>query len=66
MAEIHFTNLLIVVAVAFGANRVVSKASAAGLIAAGLLSVVVFPALALVLLRRGQAPLVMPTPEVVR
>ena len=35
---------------------VVSRASAAGLIAAGLLSVVVFPALGLALLRRGGEP----------
>ena len=45
---------------------VVSKASAAGLIAAGLLSVIVFPALGLTLLRRGQRapdePATMPTP----
>src|SRR5436305_1601669 len=33
---------------------VVTKASAAGLVAAGLLSVIIFPALGLVLLRRGQ------------
>jgi Kef-type K+ transport system membrane component KefB len=33
---------------------VVTRASAAGLVAAGLLSVVIFPALGLVLLRRGQ------------
>ena len=45
---------------------VVSKASAAGLIAAGLLSVIIFPALGLTLLRRGQRgpaePATMPTP----
>ena len=33
---------------------VVSRASAAGLIAAGMLSVAISPALALILLRRGQ------------
>jgi hypothetical protein len=47
---------------------VVSKASAAGLIAAGLLSVIIFPALGPSLLRRGQSapaaaePAPMPTP----
>jgi Kef-type K+ transport system membrane component KefB len=45
---------------------VVTKASAAGLVAAGLLSVIIFPALGLVLLRREQPdaaqPLEEPTP----
>jgi len=47
---------------------VVSRASAAGLIAAGLLSVIIFPAAGLALLRRGQGapavkePASMPTP----
>ena len=45
---------------------VVSRASAAGLVAAGLLSVVIFPALGLVLLRREHpgtaAPRALPTP----
>jgi hypothetical protein len=45
---------------------VITRASAAGLIAAGLLSVVISPALGLVLLRREQpttaAPHEMPTP----
>src|SRR5204863_3244652 len=49
-------------------SSVVSKASAAGLIAAGLLSVIIFPAAGLALLRRGQRvpavqePASMPTP----
>jgi Kef-type K+ transport system membrane component KefB len=47
----------IVAATAVGlALEVVSPANAAALIAAGLLSVVIFPALSLVLLRRGQRP----------
>jgi Kef-type K+ transport system membrane component KefB len=47
----------IVAATAVGlALHVVSAANAAALIAAGLLSVVIFPALSLVLLRRGQRP----------
>jgi hypothetical protein len=45
---------------------VVSRASAAGLVAAGLLSVVISPALGLVLLRRERpetaAPRPLPTP----
>jgi Kef-type K+ transport system membrane component KefB len=48
------------------ALHVITAANAAALIAAGLLSVVIFPALALVILRRGGAPLAMPTPEVAR
>jgi hypothetical protein len=44
VSAIHFTNLLIVVAVG-----VVSKPPAAGLIAAGLLSVIVFPVTGLAL-----------------
>jgi Kef-type K+ transport system membrane component KefB len=40
---------------------VVSRASAAGLVAAGLLSVVISPALALVLLRRGQPQAARPS-----
>jgi Kef-type K+ transport system membrane component KefB len=47
----------IVAATAVGlALHVVSPANAAALIAAGLLSVVIFPAVSLVLLRRGQRP----------
>jgi Kef-type K+ transport system membrane component KefB len=47
----------IVAATAVGlALDVVSPANAAALIAAGLLSVVIFPAVSLVLLRRGQRP----------
>jgi len=45
---------------------IVSRASAAGLVAAGLLSVVISPALGLVLLRREHpgtaAPRALPTP----
>jgi hypothetical protein len=45
----------IVAATAVGlALHVVTPANAAALIAAGLLSVVIFPAVSLVLLRRGQ------------
>jgi Kef-type K+ transport system membrane component KefB len=53
----------IVAATAVGlALRVVSPANAAALIAAGLLSVVIFPAVSLVLLRRGQRPRATATP----
>jgi Kef-type K+ transport system membrane component KefB len=53
----------IVAATAVGlALHVVSPANAAALIAAGLLSVVIFPAVALVLLRRGQRPRTTTTP----
>jgi Kef-type K+ transport system membrane component KefB len=57
----------IVAATSIGlALHVITAANAAALIAAGLLSVVFFPALALVLLRRPPASLVVPQPEVVR
>jgi Kef-type K+ transport system membrane component KefB len=53
----------IVAATAVGlALHVVSPANAAALIAAGLLSVVIFPAVSLVLLRRGQRPRATATP----
>jgi Kef-type K+ transport system membrane component KefB len=53
----------IVAATAVGlALHVVSPANAAALISAGLLSVVIFPAVSLVLLRRGQRPRATATP----
>jgi Kef-type K+ transport system membrane component KefB len=57
----------IVAATSIGlALHVITAANAAALIAAGLLSVVAFPALALVMLKRQAAPGVVPRPEVVR
>jgi hypothetical protein len=74
--ELHYTNLLIVVAVGFGALPfivaataigrdigVITAANQAALIAAGLVSVLVFPALGLALLKReasGPAPAAPP------
>ena len=55
MEEVHFTNLLIVAPQPPGRPQD-TVASSAALIAAGLLSVVIFPLLGLSLLRKGPMP----------